>query len=65
MYEARWFILFCLSRWNLPNHEAPCHALGIFKKILTNRGAPTWFEIVWNYNVDAIDYWAIFSMKIN
>jgi len=30
-----------------------------------NRGvALTWFEIVWNYCVEAIDYWNIFSMKI-
>jgi hypothetical protein len=27
------------------------------------RGAPTWFETVWNYSVEAIDYWTIFSMK--
>ncbi len=26
------------------------------------RGALTWFEIVWSYNVEAIDYWTIFPM---
>jgi hypothetical protein len=25
--------------------------------------ASTWFEIIWTYGVDAIDYWTIFSMK--
>jgi hypothetical protein len=31
---------------------------------LMSRGAPSWFEIVWSYGVEAIDYWIIFSMKI-
>jgi hypothetical protein len=29
-----------------------------------NKSVPTWLEIVWTYNVEAIDYWTIFSMKI-
>jgi hypothetical protein len=29
-----------------------------------SRGAPTWFETIWNYSVEVIDYWIIFSMKI-
>ncbi len=24
----------------------------------------TWFEIIWTYNAEAIDYWTIFSMKV-
>jgi hypothetical protein len=28
-------------------------------------GALTWFETVWSYGVEAIDYWTIFSMKTN
>jgi hypothetical protein len=33
-----------------------CHAFGILKKLLMNMGAPIWFEIIWNYDVKAIDY---------
>jgi hypothetical protein len=58
------FILFCLSRWNLPNHCTSCYALGIFGKVSMSKGAPTWFETIWNYCVEAIDCWIILSMKI-
>jgi hypothetical protein len=27
--------------------------------------ASTWFEIVWTFGVEAIDYWTIFSIKLN
>jgi len=37
-----------------------CHTFGIFRKLLMSRVALTWFEIVWNYSVKAIDH----SMKI-
>jgi hypothetical protein len=60
IYEARYFVL---SLCDLPNHGTSCHALGIFGKLLMNRGAPTWFETVWSYGVEAIDYWTMFSMK--
>jgi hypothetical protein len=30
--------------------------LGIFSKLLMNRGALTWFETVWSYGLKAIDY---------
>jgi hypothetical protein len=41
--------LFCFvfSRWDLPNHSASCHALGIFRKLSMN--ALTWFETVWSF----------------
>jgi hypothetical protein len=29
-----------------------------------SKGSLTWFEIVWSYGVEAVDYWTIFSMKI-
>ncbi len=32
------------------------HALGIFGKLSMSRGASTWFETVWNYNVETINY---------
>jgi hypothetical protein len=31
------FVLFCLSSWDLPNHGASRHMLGIFRKILMSR----------------------------
>jgi hypothetical protein len=39
-----------------PNHNISCHTLGIFGKLSMSRGAPTWFKIVSNYNVETIDY---------
>jgi hypothetical protein len=45
-----------LSCKNLPNHGTSCCALGLFGKLLMNRGAPTWFETIWSYDVEAIDY---------
>jgi hypothetical protein len=30
-----------------------------------SRSALIWFENVWSYNMEAIDYLTIFSMKIN
>jgi hypothetical protein len=58
--------LFCffLSHYDLPNHGISCYAIGIFAKLSMNRGASSLFDIVWNYSVEAIDYWTIFSMKI-
>jgi hypothetical protein len=37
-------------------HGASCCALCIFGKLLMSMGALTWFEIVWSYGVEAIDY---------
>jgi hypothetical protein len=48
--------LFCLSCLDLPNHGTSFHTLGIFGKLLMSRGAPTWFQTVWSYGVEAIDY---------
>ncbi len=58
--------LFYLSCGNLPNHGASSHALGFFGKLSMNMGAPTWFENVWNYDVEVLfDYWTIFFYKLN
>jgi hypothetical protein len=35
---------------------ASYYPLGIFGKFSMSRGAPTWFEMVWSYHVEAIDY---------
>jgi hypothetical protein len=40
-------VCFVLSCWDLPNHSASCHALGIFGKLSMN--ALTWFETVWSF----------------
>jgi hypothetical protein len=32
------------------------HALGIFRKLSMSKGDLTWFETVWSYSVEAIDY---------
>ncbi len=42
-------LLVCLSRWNLPNHNASCHTFGTFGKPLKSRGSPTWFHKVIEY----------------
>jgi hypothetical protein len=47
----------------LNSHPTSCHTLGIFGMLLMSRGAPTWFETVWRYRVEAIDYRTIFSMN--
>jgi len=34
-----------------------CRTLGIFRKLsMSSRGALTWFETVWSYGVEAIEY---------
>jgi hypothetical protein len=38
------------------NHGASCLALGIFGKLSVSKGATTWFETVWSYYVETIDY---------
>jgi hypothetical protein len=51
------FVLFCRIEISpLTNHHASCHALGIFGKLSMSRGALTWFETVWSYGVESIDY---------
>jgi hypothetical protein len=35
----------------------------MLRKLSMSKGALTWFETLWSYNVEAIDYWIIFSMK--
>ncbi len=55
------FVLFVMLRSHKPQHFMPCSWL--FGKLSMSRGALTWFETVWSYGVEAIDYWIIFSMK--
>jgi hypothetical protein len=54
--------LFCFV--DLPNDNTSCHNISIFGKLLMSRGALTWFETVLSYDVEIIDYWIIFLMKI-
>jgi len=53
---------FFLSNNFFVNHNASCDAFGIFGMLLMS--ASTWFEIIWSYTVEVIDYWTIFKMKI-
>ncbi len=48
-----------------PNHGTSCHDLSIIEKLSMSKVASTWFEIVWTFGVEAIDYWTIFSIKLN
>jgi len=59
------FVLFVTPR-DLSNHGCfMLCTLGIFRKLsMTSRCALTWFETVWSYGAEAIDYWTIFSIKI-
>jgi hypothetical protein len=57
------FVLFCLSHKDLLKRCASFHTLGTFRKLSMSKGAPTWFETVWSYNVQAIDHGTIFSVK--
>jgi MFS superfamily sulfate permease-like transporter len=38
-------VLFYFVSWDLPNHPASCHALGIFGKLLMNRGSSRLFGV--------------------
>jgi hypothetical protein len=61
IYEAK-VVCFVLSCWDLSNHHGTsCHTLGIFGKLLMSKGC---IDLVWDYGVEAIDYWIIFLMKI-
>ncbi len=60
------FVLFCFFTLRSPTPQCfMSHSLDIFGKLLMSRGALTWFETVWSYVVEGIDYWTIYSMKIN
>jgi hypothetical protein len=39
-----------------PNHGTSCHDLSIIEKLSMSKVASTWFEIVWTFGVEAIDY---------
>jgi hypothetical protein len=52
-------VCFVLSQWDLPNHVASCHALGIFGKLLMSRGASMRFETVWSYSVEPYFQWKL------
>jgi hypothetical protein len=59
--------LFCfvLSFWIFPEQIASCNAIDIFENLTLSRGALTWVESFWSYDVKVIDYWIIFLENIN
>jgi hypothetical protein len=47
---------FCMLRYPKSLYLLHATLLVSSKKLLMSRGAPSWFEIVWSYGVEAIDY---------
>jgi len=60
-----WKKIVCLSHWDLPNHNSSCLAHGTIWKLSMIRGAMSLFHYVSIYNKEVIEYWRIFSLKIN
>jgi hypothetical protein len=59
--KAGCFVLF----WpDPPNWDASDCVLGVFRKLLTRRGARAWFHNVWTSSAKVREYWMIFSLKI-
>jgi hypothetical protein len=54
MKQAGLFCFVCHTR--SPNSHASCYALYIYGKLLTSKGALTWFETAWSYDVEVVDY---------
>jgi hypothetical protein len=53
LHKVVCFVLFATLRYP----KLWCiHALGVFRKLSMSKGALTWFETVWSYSVEAIDY---------
>ncbi len=59
------FVLFCLYFWDPPNRDASDCVLGLFGKLSRRRGASPWFHGIWTCNVEVLEYWMIFSLKIS
>jgi hypothetical protein len=55
---------FVLYWWDPPNQDASNHILGLFGKLSRRRGALAWFHDVWICNIEFLEYWMIFSLKI-
>ncbi len=66
IYEGRLFVLFCLYLWEIhqTNWDASGPVLGLFGKLSRRRGACAWFHGVWTCGVKVLEYWMIFSLKI-
>jgi hypothetical protein len=59
------FVLFCFCSYEI--HQIGmlqnC-VLGIFGKLLMRSGAWAWFHDVWTCSAKVLEYWMIFSLKI-
>jgi hypothetical protein len=53
------FVCFCLSHWDLPNHNPSCCILGIVGRPLMRLGTPNWFHNVSTYVGEVIEYCVI------
>jgi hypothetical protein len=58
------FVLFCLYFWDPLNRVLGITFLILFGKLLRRRGASAWFHGIWTCNVEVLEYWMIFSLKI-
>jgi hypothetical protein len=50
------FFCFVLSCWDFPNQIISCNVIDIFENLTMSRGALTWVENFWSYDVKVIDY---------
>ncbi len=57
-------ICFVLYWWDTPNWDASDCILDLFWKIPRRMGAPALFHGIWTCNVQVLEYWMIFSLKI-
>jgi hypothetical protein len=57
------FVLFCSYEVTGPGCFRSCSC--VFGKLLTRRGAWAWFHDVWSCGAKVLEYWMIFSLKIN
>jgi hypothetical protein len=58
-------VCLILSSWDFPNHvELHVELMVSLESSWWVRGALIWFKTIWSFNVQVVDYWIIFSMKI-
>ncbi len=59
-----WRKVVCLYLWDPQNQDASNRILGLFRKLSRRRrGTWAWFNGVWTFGVEGLEYWMIFSLK--
>ncbi len=64
IYLWRKVVCFVLQLWDPLNWDASDRVLGVFGKLSMRRGAWAWFHGVWTCGAKVLEYWMIFSLKI-